>query len=73
MAKFTIGIKVLQVVRIMLLLQSVAYHAVALSMYTQFSQRASRALLNQNSTECSSVWFKVTHDCKCIDPLIFEL
>ena len=72
MAEFSVRMKVLQVVRIILLLQSVAYHAVALPIYTQFSQRDSRALSNQNSTECPSVWFKVTHDCKCIDHLFLN-
>ena len=72
MAEFSVRMKVLQVVRIILLLQSVAYHAVALPIYTQFSQRDSRALLNQNSTECPAVWFKVTHDCKCIDHLFLN-
>ena len=73
MAEFSIGMKFLQVVRIILLLQSVQpHHAVALSMYTQFSLRDSHALSNQNSTECPSVWFEynqVTHDCQCIDHL----
>ena len=63
--------KFLQVV-IIILLQSVAYHAVALSTYTPFSQRDSRALSNQNSTECQSVWFEVTQDCKCIDHLFLN-
>ena len=63
--------KFLQVV-IIILLQSVAHHAVALSTYTPFSQRDSRALSNQNSTECPSVWFEVTHDCKCIDHLFLN-
>ena len=71
MTEFGKGMKFLQVV-IIILLQSVAHHAVALSMYTQFSQRDSRALSNQNSTECPSVWFEVTHDCKCIDHLFLN-
>ena len=71
MTEFGKGMKFLQVV-IIILLQSVAHHGVALSMYTQFSQRDSRALSNQNSTECPSVWFKVTHDCKCIDHLFLN-
>ena len=67
--------KFLQVVIIIILLQSVAHHAVALSMNTQFSQRDSRALSNQNSTECPSVWFEynqVTHDCQCIHNLFLN-
>ena len=48
-----------------------SHHAVALSMHAQFSQRDSRALSNQNSSdhECPSVWFEynqATHDCQCI-------
>ena len=70
MAKFSIGMIFLQVVRIILLLQSVqAHHTIALSIYAKFSLRDSRALLNQNSTECPSVWYEynqVTHDCQCI-------
>ena len=76
MAKFSIGMIFLQVVRIILLLQSVqAHHTVALSMYAQFSLRDSRALWNQNCSECPSVWFEynqVTHDCKCIDHLFLK-
>ena len=76
MAKFSIGMIFLQVVRIILLLQSVqAHHTVALSMYAQFSLRDRRALSNQNSSECPSVWFEynqVTHDCKCIDHLFLK-
>ena len=65
--------KFLKVVIIILLLQfqSVSHHAIALSMYAQFSPRDSHVLLNQNSSdhECPSVWFEynqVTHDCQCI-------
>ena len=76
MAEFSIGMKFLQVVRIILLLLSVQpHHAVALSMYTQFSLRDSHALSNQNSIECPSVWFEynqVTHNCKCIDHLFLN-
>ena len=73
MAEFSVRMKVLQVVRIILLLLSVQpHHAVALSMYTQFSLRDSHALSNQNSTECPSVWFEVTHECKCIDHLFLN-
>ena len=70
MTKFSIGMIFLQVVRIILLLQSVqAHHTIALAIYAKFSLRNSRALLNQNSTECPSVWYEynqVTHDCQCI-------
>ena len=64
--------KLLKVVIIILLqFQSVAYHAVALSTYTQFSLRDSHVLSNQNSSghKCPSVWFEynqVTNDCQCI-------
>ena len=64
--------KFLKVVIIILLqFQSVAYHAVALSTYTQFSLRDSHALSNRNSSghKCPSVWFEynqVTNDCQCI-------
>ena len=63
------------VVRIILLLQSVTHHAVALSTHAQFSQRDSQALSNKNSTECPSVWFEynqVVHNCKCIDHLFLK-
>ena len=63
--------KFLKVVIILLQFQSVSHHAVALSMYAQFSPIDSHVLLNQNSSdhECPSVWFEynqVTHDCQCI-------
>ena len=63
--------KFLQIVIIIILLRSVAHHAVALSTHAQFSQRDSHALLNQNGSdhECPSVWSEynqVTHDCQCI-------
>ena len=67
--------KVLLVVRIILFLQSVAHHAIALSTHAQFSQRDSHALSNKNSTECPSVWFEynqITHDCICIDHLFLK-
>ena len=67
----------LQVLSIILLLQSVAHYAVASSMHAQFSQRDNRALSNQNNSdhECPSVWFEynqVTHDCQCIDHLFLN-
>ena len=63
--------KFLKVVIILLQFQSVTHHTVALSTHSQFSQRDSHALSNQNSSdhECPSVWFEynqVTHDCQCI-------
>ena len=67
--------KFLKVMRIKILLQSVAHYAVTLSTHAQFSQRDSRALSNQNSTECPSVWYEynqVTHDCQCIDHLFLR-
>ena len=67
--------KFLKVVIILLQFQSVSHHAVALSTYAQFSQRDSRALSNQNSHECPSVWFEynqVTHDCECITYLFLN-
>ena len=67
-SQYSTRMKFLQIV-IILLLQSVAHQAVALSMHVHFSQRDSRALLNQNSTECPSVWFEynqATHNCQCL-------
>ena len=75
MAEFSIRMKFLQVVRIVLLLQSVSHHTVAVSTHTQFSQRDSRPLSNRSSSECPSVWFEynqVTHDCQCIDHLFLK-
>ena len=59
--------KFLQIVIIIIL----SHHAVAFATHVQFSQRDSRALSNQNSSdhECPSVWSEynqVTHDCQCI-------
>ena len=56
----------------LLLLQCIVatvYHAVALSMYAQFSQLDSRILLHRDSTECPSMWYKfnwTAHNCQCI-------
>ena len=75
MTEFSVRLKFLKVMRIILLLLSVAHHTVALSMYTRFFQRDSHALSNQNSNECPSVWFEynqVTHDCQCIDHLFLR-
>jgi hypothetical protein len=77
-AEFSIRMKLLQVVTIIILiLSSTAHddHTVTLSMDTQFSQIDSYALSNQNSTECPSVWFEynqATHDCQCRAPTFWN-